>query len=145
MLLRHIFSLLLLGALAFGSTAVAATDQAKYNYISAQSLQERLTAGQPTNLIDIQVEEDFAKHHIKGAVPTYAYPVKNEADTAKLKTALDKVRGNNDPVVIVCPRGAGGATRTYDYLLTQGIAAERLQILEKGQEGWTCAPLTEGQ
>ena len=47
--------------------------------------------------------------------------------------------------MIVCPRGAGGAKRTYDHLLQQGIAAERLLILEKGQEGWACAPLTESR
>jgi hypothetical protein len=48
-------------------------------------------------------------------------------------------------VVIVCPRGAGGARRTYNYLRDKGIAAERLLILEKGQEGWTCGALTEGK
>lgn len=136
---------LLLGALIVGSSAVAADKPSMYSYITAQSLQERLTAGQPTNLVDIQVEEEFAKHHIKGAVPTYAYPVKNAAETAKLDTVVETLKANSDPVVIVCPRGGGGATRTYDYLLARGIAAERLLILEKGQEGWACAPLTEGR
>ena len=139
------FLLLLIGALSLGTVAVAADGQPQYHYITAQALQERLTAGQPTNLVDIQVEEEFAKQHIKGAVPTYAYPVKSADDTAKLDAVVGKLKANNDPVVIVCPRGAGGATRTYDYLLTQGIAAERLLILEKGQEGWACAPLTEGK
>ena len=139
------FLLLLIGALTMGTVAFAVEGQSKYQYITAQALQERLTAGQPTNLVDIQVEEEFAKQHIKGAVPTYAYPVKSADDTAKLDAVVGKLKANNDPVVIVCPRGAGGATRTYDYLLTRGIAAERLLILEKGQEGWACAPLTEGK
>ncbi len=143
MFLRRLI-VLTLALCALCGLAVAA-EAPKYNYISAAALQERLTAGQPTNLVDIQVEEDFARHHIKGAVPTYAYPVKGEADTAKLKAVIEQIRGNADPVVIICPRGAGGATRTYDYLLAQGVAAERLLILEKGQEGWTCAPLTEGK
>lgn len=117
----------------------------QYNYISAADLEARLTAGQPTNIIDIQVEDEFAQHHIKGAVPTYAYPVKSDADRAKLDAAVGQIKGNNDPVVVICPRGAGGATRTYDYLLQQGISAERLLILEKGQGGWSCAPLTEGR
>lgn len=145
MSLYRLISLLLLGALILASPAVAAYGPPVYNYISAQSLQERLSAGQPTNLVDIQVEADFAKHHIKGAAPTYAYPVKSAEDTAKLAATIEELKVNSDPVVIICPRGAGGATRTYDYLLAQGISAERLLILEKGQEGWTCAPLTEGK
>lgn len=141
----RLFSLLLLGSLLLGSAVGAADTPPAYHYITAQVLQERLTAGQPTNLVDIQVEADFAKHHIKGAEPTYAYPVKSADDSAKLAATVEKLKSNSDPVVIICPRGAGGATRTYDYLLTQGITAERLLILEKGQEGWACAPLTEGR
>jgi len=117
----------------------------KYNYISASDLEARLTTNQPTNIIDIQVEEEFAQHHIKGAIPTYAYPVKSDADRAKIEASVEQLKTNDDPVVVVCPRGAGGATRTYDYLLQQGISAERLVILEKGQGGWTCAPLTESK
>lgn len=145
MFLYRRISLLLLGALILASPAVAADGPPAYNYISAQTLQERLSAGQPTNLVDIQVEAEFVRHHIKGAVPTYAYPVKSAEDTAKLAAVVEQLKTNSNPVVIICPRGAGGATRTYDYLLAQGISAERLLILEKGQEGWTCAPLTEGQ
>jgi rhodanese-related sulfurtransferase len=145
MILCRRITMLLLGLLALAGVAIAVDGSPAYHYISAQSLQERLTGGQPTNLVDIQVEEEFARHHIKGAVPTYAYPVKSADDTAKLAATVEKLKGNSDPVVIICPRGAGGATRTYDYLLTQGIAAERLLILEKGQEGWSCAPLTEGK
>ena len=138
------FLLLLVGFLVLGNTALAA-DKPSYNYITATALEARLTAKQPTNIVDIQVEEEFAKHHIQGAEATYAFPVKSEDDTAKLKAIVAKLKSNADPVVIVCPRGAGGATRTYDYLLTQGIAAERLLILEKGQEAWSCAPLTESK
>lgn len=117
----------------------------KYTYINAADLEARLNTGQPTNLVDIQVEDEFTQHHIKGATPTYAYPVKSDADRIKLDATVELLKTNADPVVVVCPRGAGGATRTYDYLLQQGISAERLLILEKGQGGWTCAPLTEGQ
>ena len=116
-----------------------------YNYISAADLEERLTSNKPTNIVDIQIEEEFARHHIKGAVPTYAYPVKSDSDRAKLDATVEQLKTNDDPVVVVCPRGAGGAKRTYDYLLQQGIADERLVILEHGQSGWSCAPLTEQQ
>ncbi len=139
------FALLLLGSLLLCNGALAADVQPKYNYISASDLEARLLAKQPTTIIDIQIEQEFARHHIKGAVATYAFPVKSEEEKGKLNAVIESFKGNGDPVVIVCPRGAGGATRTYDYLLAQGIAAERLLILEKGQEGWACAPLTEGK
>jgi rhodanese-related sulfurtransferase len=136
-------ALLLAGLLLLGGAVLAA--QAEYHYISASALEARLAAHQPTNIVDIQVEEQFTRHHIKGAIPTYAYPVKSEADKAKIDAIVEKLKANEDPVVIVCPRGSGGATRTYDNLLSRGIPAERLLILEKGQVGWTCAPLTEGR
>lgn len=135
---------LLLAALAL-IPGLALAGDGPYNYISAAELEARLTANQPVNIVDIQVEEEFAQHHIKGATPTYAYPVKSDTDRAKLDAAVEQLKGNGDPVVVVCPRGAGGAKRTYDYLQQQGIAAERLLILEKGQEGWACAPLTESR
>ncbi len=116
-----------------------------YNYISAQDLEARLNSNLPTNIIDIQVEQEFSQHHIKGAKPTYAYPVKSDTDRTKLDTSIEEVKANNHPVVIVCPRGGGGAKRTHDYLLQQGITRERLLILEKGQAGWACVPLTESR
>lgn len=131
-------AMLILPGMAFASGT-------EYNYISAADLEARLTANQTTNVVDIQVEEEFSQHHIKGAVPTHAYPVKSDTDRAKLDAAIEQIKTNSDPVVIVCPRGEGGAKRTYDYLLQQGVAAERLLILEKGQSGWTCAALTEGK
>jgi rhodanese-related sulfurtransferase len=112
-------------------------------YIKAADLEARLKAGQPTSILDIQVEAEFASHHISGALATYAYPVKNDSDKSKVEALVEKLKSSADPVVIVCPRGAGGATRTYDYLLERGIAAERLQILENGQSGWNYAELTE--
>ena len=144
MSVRRLFFLLLCCTL-LPLTALAADTPAPYNYISAADLEARLTAKEPIHLVDIQVEEEFAKHHITGATATYAYPVKTDAEKAKLQAVLTKIKADKAPVVVICPRGAGGATRTYDYLLSQGIAAERLLILEKGQEGWACKALTEGK
>jgi rhodanese-related sulfurtransferase len=116
-----------------------------YRYMKAPELEQKLKAKEPVILFDIQVEEEFTKHHITGATPTYAYPVKSPEDRAKVDAVLDKVTGSTAPVVIVCPRGAGGAERTYAYLKEKGVAPERLYILEKGQAGWSCADLTEGR
>ncbi len=137
---RHCF-ILLLAILLIPGITLASDNQ--YNYISATDLETRLTAKLPTNIVDIQVEEEFSQHHIKGATPTHAYPVKSATDLAKFDATIKQLKANTDPVVIVCPRGAGGAKRTYVYLIQQGVSAERLLILEKGQSGWTCAPLTE--
>ena len=131
-----LLALLLIPGISFASDS-------EYNYISATDLETRLTANMPTNIVDIQVEEEFSQHHIKGAIPTHAYPVKSDADLSKLNATIEQLKANTDPVVIVCPRGAGGAKRTYVYLILQGVPAERLLILEKGQSGWTCTPLTE--
>ena len=121
------------------------TFASEYNYISAAELESRLTTSQPTNIVDIQVEEEFVQHHIKGASPTYAYPVKSDTDRAKLDATIEQLNTNSEPVVIVCPRGGGGAKRTYDYLLQQSISSERLLILEEGQGGWPYPQLTESK
>ena len=115
-----------------------------FQYMSGQELEQKLRASEPVIVLDIQVEGEYEQHHVKGATPTHAYPVKSQADKAKLDEALPGLKRSSLPVVIVCPRGAGGAERTYTYLKDQGVPAERLFILEKGQAGWSCADLTEG-
>jgi thiosulfate/3-mercaptopyruvate sulfurtransferase len=130
---QRYFFILLFSVLFIPSLALAGS----YNYITAEDLVSRLNTKQPTSIVDIQVEDEFSRHHIKGAIPTYAYPVKSASDRTKLNAAIKQVKANTDPVVIVCPRGGGGAKRTYDYLLEQSIPDERILILEKGQSGWT--------
>lgn len=107
-----------------------------YNYYTADQLKNSLESETPLVLVDIQVEEEFNAHHIKSAVATYAYPVKTDEDKAKFDTVLSTIEATNSKVVIVCPRGAGGAERTYKYMLEKGVDANRLFILENGQEGW---------
>lgn len=107
-----------------------------YQYISAAETKTKLMAEAPMFLVDIQVEQEFSQHHLPGALATYAYPVKSNQDRAKLDTTLTQLKDSSEVVVIVCPRGGGGAKRAYDHLQKQGIAAARLFILEKGQQGW---------
>jgi rhodanese-related sulfurtransferase len=107
-----------------------------YKYVSAADLMQKLEKNEEVVLLDIQVEKEFAQHHIEGAVATYAYPVKTEGDRKKLDAVVAQVEGKENPVVIVCPRGGGGAKRTYDYLEAKGISETRLTILEGGQEAW---------
>lgn len=101
-LVRSLFGLCLLLVLAAAATA------ASYNYISAERLEQMLRQKAAVTIVDIQLEEEFAAGHISGAQPTYAYPVKSGQDQAKLDAILSQLNSTDTPVVIVCPRGAGG-------------------------------------
>ena len=114
-----------------------------YNYISPEELRMRIQSGVQQCILDIQVKEEFAEHHIPGAVPTHAYPVKSEADKDRIEREMARLQADEEPIIIVCPRGEGGARRTYDYLLEKGIEEDRLYILEKGQGGWPYEDLLE--
>jgi len=116
-----------------------------YNYISPSDLKSRIQSGSLPLILDIQVEEEFSRHHIEGAVATFAYPVKSGEEKSRVSAVLDRITGSTEPVVIVCPRGGGGARRTYDHLLTEGFGEERLLILEKGQAGWPYPELLAGE
>lgn len=126
------------------TTQEAAKEEKKeYQYYTADQVKDIVENNKPAILLDVQVKEDFDKHHIKGAIPTYAYPAKTDEDTAKLDSVLDKIKSSKDPVVVICPGGAGGATRSIDYLTKKGVDEKRFFILEKGQKGWTYNNLLE--
>jgi len=107
-----------------------------YNFISAEDLHKRVAAESSMIIVDILPAEQFAKGHIKGAIETNAYPVKTEAEKARLAEQLPKIMESTDDVVIICPRGSGGAKRTFDFYKENGVAEKRLLILEKGMNGW---------
>lgn len=118
---------------------IAATPLAlaqSYNYISPAELKQRLESADKPMLVDIQVEDEYAKHHLPGAVPTYAYPAKTDTERAKLQPVVSKILTSKEEVVIVCPGGGSGAKNTVDYLKAQGVPESRMRILEKGQKGW---------
>ncbi len=116
-----------------------------YNYVSQDKVKEWIESDTPVMIVDIQVEEEFQAHHIKGSMPTYSYPVKSDADKAKLTQAVAEAKTNDLPVVIVCPRGKGGAKRCYDHMAANGIAEDRLLILEKGMGGWEYKEMVESE
>ena len=139
---KTLFALFILACLA-PVAALALVGDAGYNYISPEMLKGRIESGSSQVILDIQVKEQFDKHHIRGAMATYAYPVKTDAEKARLEAVYRQLASHSDPVVIVCPRGGGGATRTYDYLAAKGVDTGRLLILEKGQGGWPYEELLE--
>ncbi|WZL73342.1 rhodanese-like domain-containing protein [Clostridiaceae bacterium 35-E11] len=124
-------------------TSKEASEEKQYQYYTAEQLKQGIEEEDSMFIVDIQVKEEFDQHHIKGVIATYAYPVKTEEDKAKLDAILPQLKENDDPIVIVCPRGGGGAEKTYNHLLEQGIEEERLYILQDGQAGWPYEELLE--
>ncbi|OCC16573.1 hypothetical protein DBT_0391 [Dissulfuribacter thermophilus] len=137
----HFFIFFLVACIMLTCQAFAGS----YNYISAEALKAKLEKGEPVIIIDIQTKEDFSRHHLPGAIATHAYPVKTVQDKAKIDAVLDRIRNGKGPVVIVCPRGAGGAQKTFDHLIARKIPANRLFILKNGQEGWPYPEFVEGR
>ncbi len=113
-----------------------------YSYYTAEETKEAIEKGSDIILLDIQVEEEWSAHHIKGAIQTHAYPVKTDEERAKLDAVLSQLEGEQ-PIIVICPGGGGGATRTIDYLITKGVKADRLFILQNGQSKWPYAELLE--
>jgi len=109
---------------------------AAYNYYTAEDLKVALELQAPLTLVDIQVAEEFESHHIVSSIETNAFPVKTSEERALLDDVIKVVKESTSPVVIVCPRGGGGAQRTFAYMLESGIPSAQLYILENGQEGW---------
>lgn len=136
---------ILLGLLINGCDEKKETvkDQVSYNMYSPERLHSEILEKKDLLIIDIQVEEAFAKHHIKGAIKTMAFPVKSDADKAKLDPFLEKLFQSSSNIVVVCPRGRGGAKRTVDYFVKNKIPSKRIFILEKGQDGWPYKELLE--
>lgn len=133
---------LVLGGCSKKAETPKTSGEKTYQYYSAEKTKGAIEKGEKIILLDIQVKEEWDAHHIKGAIPTHAYPVKTDEEKAKLDKVLPKLEGKQ-PIIVICPGGAGGATRTIDYLTTKGIKAERLFILENGQSKWPYSELLE--
>lgn len=123
-------------SVAFKGALMASIFGSNYNYISPEETAELMRKdASKVVVVDIQEKPGFDKEHLNGAVATYAYPVKTDAEKARLAEVLPTIKPDQK-VVIVCPRGGGGADRAYDFYLSQGVKKEQLFTLTKGQEGW---------
>ncbi len=126
----------LLAILVFVGCGGKVKENPKYNYITAEKTAELMREdASKLVLIDIQEKDDFEEEHLKGAIATYAYPVKTEDEKARLRALLADIKADQK-VIIICPRGGGGADRAYDFYLENGIAKENLFTLKDGQYGW---------
>lgn len=106
------------------------------NYVKSDEFKKWIETGKKMIIIDIQPKNEFEKHHFKGSIETNAFPAKTDDEKKRLDSAIEKIKKSKDDVVIICPRGKGGASNTYDYLKSKGIPENRLYILEGGIAGW---------
>lgn len=126
-----------------GSEEADGDAETEYKYYTAEEVKECIEKDEEIILLDIQPEEAWEEHHIKGAIPTHAFPVDTDDDKAKIDEVMPELEGSETPIVIVCPRGRKGAEKTYNYLLEKNIDEDRLYILKDGQEGWPHDELLE--
>ena len=122
--------LIIVALLVNVSTVMAA------NYIKPLELKQAFENKKSMIVVDIQPAKDFAQQHLPGSIETNAFPAKSVDEKHLLDKVLATIKASADPVIIVCPRGKGGAKNSYEYLLSQGVAENRLQILEDGILGW---------
>ena len=126
--------MLMLIVMSVLSTATAMAGS--YNYVEPAQLKQWMESGKALHTVDIQVLKDFQRHHLKGSLQTNAFPVKTEEQKQMLETVVPKLSADSKDVVVVCPRGGGGAKKAYEYLQERGIAEKRLYILKDGIAGW---------
>lgn len=107
-----------------------------FNYLEPDRFKQILESGNPVIIADIQVENEFATHHFPGAMETNAFPVQTETERKKIDSVVTAYNNTGLDVVVVCPRGGGGAKRCYSYLKEQGIPEDKLTILKGGVEKW---------
>jgi rhodanese-related sulfurtransferase len=123
--------------LCLGLLLIAVNAQAgDYRYVSPEDMKTWLETGKEMLIVDIQPAKDFARQHFSGAIETNAFPVETPEEQKRLDRAVESAKGNSKDVVVVCPRGKGGAKRCYDYLKSNGVTEERLSILTDGMDKW---------
>lgn len=106
-----------------------------WKYITADDLVAKLDAGEPVIVLDTRPDDMYNAGHIKGAFHVAVFPLDTEEAENTLKAEVKNLQGDA-PIVVVCKTGNKGAKRAVSLLQDEGIAAERLLILEGGGEGW---------
>jgi rhodanese-related sulfurtransferase len=114
---------------------VAAVFQS-YNYLEPEQFKQWIETDKPMIIVDIQVKDEFAAHHFDGSLETNAFPVKTDHQKNQILPAVEAYNKTGHDVVVICPRGGGGAKKCYSFLKSQGVPAEKLTILKGGVAKW---------
>ena len=123
-------------ALTLTFTLLTAVNALAANFIESEDLKKLIDQKQELILVDIQPAADFEKHHLPGSIETNAFPAKTAEEKARLDKVLPMISQSKALVIVICPRGKSGAKNSYDYLLSKGVAEDRIKILEDGIHGW---------
>jgi len=116
-----------------------------FHYVKADDFKQWLESGKSMVLVDIQAKNEFPLHHFKDSIETNAYPLDTGEQQKLLDPAVIAAQKAGTDVVVICPRGGGGAKKAYDYLKSQGVAEEKLYILEGGVEKWPYKELLQSR
>ena len=108
-----------------------------FNYLTQETFKEWLETERSVIIVDIQVADEFAAHHFPNSIETNAFPVKTVAQQKRIDQAVTAYKATGHDIVVVCPRGGGGAKRCYSYLKSQGIPENKLTILQGGVAKWS--------
>ncbi|MCF8056367.1 MAG: rhodanese-like domain-containing protein [Desulfocapsa sp.] len=108
----------------------------KFNYLEQDQFKQWLESDKPMVIVDIQDKASFAAHHFLGSIETNAFPVKTDAERKLIDPAVTAYKASGNDVVVICPRGGGGAKRCYSYLKSQGVPEAKLTILKNGIDNW---------
>ncbi|GAB6145955.1 rhodanese-like domain-containing protein [Desulfocicer niacini] len=126
------FVLIIAASFLIAATALASD----YNFISPEKTKNWIETQAPVTIVDIQAKEEFESHHLPGSIATYAFPVKSDAEKARIDDAVTVSISKGAPVIVVCPRGRSGAKRCYDYMKSQNVPEDKLLILKGGIADW---------
>ena len=107
-----------------------------YNYLAADQFKEWIETDKAMIVVDVQLKDEFAAHHFSGSIETNSFPVKTDAQKERLLTVVEAYNKTGHDIVIICPRGGGGAKNGYSFLKSQGIPDEKLTILKGGIAKW---------
>jgi rhodanese-related sulfurtransferase len=129
--------------LAFFSLLNVGAIFASYNYLAPDDFKEWLLTNRPVIIVDIQAADEFTAHHFPDSIETNGFPVKTIEEQQQLDPAVAAYKATGYDVVVVCPRGGGGAKRAYSYLKTQGVPEAKLTILTGGIAKWPYKDMLE--
>jgi len=111
------------------------------NYMKPDIFKQWLTSNRSIVIVDIQPAKEYGNHHFKGSIETNAFPSKSDEEKRRLDKVIPKIQSSKGEVVIICPKGKGGAVNAYEYLQSKGVPESRLFILEGGIDGWPYADM----
>ncbi|NMA68904.1 MAG: rhodanese-like domain-containing protein [Desulfitobacterium sp.] len=106
-----------------------------WQYKTVDEVKAMLDAQESVIVLDTRLEEKYNEGHIPGSIHKAVFPLDTPELENALKELVTELQGD-DPIVVVCNSGQKVAKRAVSVLQDEGIAPERLFILEGGAGAW---------